>query len=489
MTAPSTTAAPASPLYIDGQWCPASDGGTIDLRNPADGSSIGAVAAASEHDIDRAVMAAERAWRTWREVDGWSRAAVLRRVAEIVLERRPEIAATMTEEQGKPLAEASAEVTAAAEQFDWYADEARRLYGRIVPSHESETRIHVQREPIGPVAAFTAWNFPALLPARKLAPAIAAGCSIVLKPAEEAPRTALALARACADAGVPAGVVNVVVGNPAAISKQLLGSDTIRKVSLTGSVPVGQELLRLAADGLKSVTMELGGHAPVLVLADADLATTVDACVAAKFRNGGQVCISPSRFYVHESLYGPFVERMVEKVQALRVGPGDDPRTDVGPLANQRRVAAIEGLIEDALANGACARTGAHRPEHLAGGYFYEPTVLTEVDDAMDVMRLEPFGPVAPVAAFVDLPDAITRANATPYGLAAYVFTRDLANAHRVAEALEVGMVGVNNMLIATAEAPFGGVKRSGFGREGGSEGIEAYTTTKYINIRLGERR
>jgi succinate-semialdehyde dehydrogenase/glutarate-semialdehyde dehydrogenase len=486
VTARAATSEPEpAPLYIGGEWCPSSDGKALDIRDPATGKLIDRVAVASTADVERALTAAHESWRDWRRVDAWSRAAILRRVGGLVLERREEIAATMTEEQGKPLAEARAEVGAAAEQFDWYADEARRIYGRVVPSHSASTRIFVAREPVGPVAAFTAWNFPALLPARKIAPALAAGCSIVLKPAEEAPRTALALALACHDAGVPAGIVNVVVGDPAQISAQLLSSEVIRKVTLTGSVPVGQHLLRLAADGVKSVTMELGGHAPVLVLADADIDRAVETCVAAKFRNCGQVCISPTRFYVHESIHDAFVERVVERVRTLAIGPGASPETEVGPLANQRRLTATEELVREAVAQGAAVRTGGRRFETLPDGYFYEPTVLTDATDSMRVMREEPFGPIMPIVRFSSLEDAVSRANSTEYGLAGYLFTRDLSAAHRTAEELEVGMVGINNLLIATAEAPFGGVKRSGFGREGGSEGIEGYTVVKYVNVHL----
>jgi succinate-semialdehyde dehydrogenase/glutarate-semialdehyde dehydrogenase len=486
MTAPAvSTEHDPAPLYIGGEWCGSSEGKTLEIHDPATGKVVDRVSAASVSDVERALQAADRSWRDWSRVDAWSRAAILRRVAVLVGERREEIAATMSEEQGKPLAEALAEVGAAAEQFDWYADETRRIYGRVIPSHSAETRIYVTREPVGPVAAFTAWNFPALLPARKIAPALAAGCSIVLKPAEEAPRTALALALACHDAGVPPGVVNVVVGDPAQISGQLLASDVIRKVTLTGSVPVGQHLLRLAADGVKSITMELGGHAPVLVLADADLDRAIETCVAAKFRNCGQVCISPTRFYIHDSVHDAFVEGVVERAQALTIGPGANPQTQVGPMTNARRLAATEELVADAVSAGAIVRTGGKRPESQGRGYFYEPTVLTDVTDSMRVMQEEPFGPIMPIVRFTDSDDAVTRANSTQYGLAGYVFTRDVSAAHGLAEALEVGMVGINNLLIATAEAPFGGVKRSGFGREGGAEGIDGYTVVKYVNIRL----
>jgi len=391
----------------------------------------------------------------------------------------------LTDEQGKPLAEATGEVQAAADQFDWYADEARRIYGRVIDGHTRAQRLVVLRQPIGPVAAFSPWNFPALLPARKIAPALAAGCSIVVKPAEEAPRTAFCLAQACHDAGIPAGLVNVVTGDPSRISRHLIGSPIIRKVSLTGSVPVGREILQLCADGIKAVSMELGGHAPVLVFDDIDVEQAAETAARGKFRNNGQVCIAASRFNVHGAVAARFTKRFIEVTQALRIGDGRDPTTEVGPLANRRRLEAAEALVADALSRGATLRCGGRRPAGLPRGFYFEPTVLTGVDASMRVMSQEPFCPVAPIATFTDLDDALAQANASPYGLAGYVFTNNTRTAFLAAEGLEVGMVGVNNLVIAAAEIPFGGIKHSGFGREGGSEGIDAYTTTKYVNIRL----
>jgi succinate-semialdehyde dehydrogenase / glutarate-semialdehyde dehydrogenase len=479
-------AAPASspaPLYLAGRWHRTA--ATLAIENPATEETVGYVSVAADEEVDLALRAADESWRAWAQTDAWTRCATLRRIGQLLGEREEEIAACMTEEQGKPLAEARGEVNAAAEQFDWYADEARRLYGRLIPGHSTNNRLSVLHQPVGPVAAFTAWNFPALLPARKIAPALAAGCSIILKPAEEAPRTALAIARACSDAGLPGGLLNVVVGDPLQISERLLRSDVVRKVTLTGSVPVGEHLLRLAAAGIKGVTMELGGHAPVLVLADADPKKAAVACARAKFRNCGQVCISPSRFYVADQIASEFLDAFSAAVADFHVGPGDDPATDVGPLANARRLQAVRGLVDDARAQGAEVRIGGRRPPGHARGYFYEPTVLADVTESMRVMHEEPFGPIAPICTFADPDDAIASANSTAYGLASYVFTNNLTDAYRIAEALETGMVGINHMLLATAEAPFGGVKRSGFGREGGSEGIEAYTVTKYINVAL----
>jgi succinate-semialdehyde dehydrogenase/glutarate-semialdehyde dehydrogenase len=472
-------------MYLDGAWVPAGDGARMSILNPATEEVVDSVPVATAADLDRALAAADRAWRVWREVDVWTRSAALRRVALGIRERADAFAAVLTEEQGKPLIEARAEVLAAADQFDWYADEARRMYGRVVDGHTREQRLLVLRQPVGPVAAFSPWNFPALLPARKIAPALAAGCSIIVKPAEEAPRSALCLAHACDAAGIPAGLVNVVTGDPAQISRHLIGSDVIRKVSLTGSVPVGREILRLCAEGIKAVSMELGGHAPVLVFDDVDVERAAEVVARGKFRNCGQVCIAASRFYVHAAVATRFTKRFVEVARALHLGDGRDPQTDIGPLANRRRLDATESLVADALDRGARLQCGGKRPRDLARGFFFEPTVLTEIDASMRVMAEEPFCPIAPITTFTDLDDAVRQANASPYGLAGYVFTNNTRTAFLAAEALDVGMVGVNNLVIAAAEIPFGGVKQSGFGREGGSEGIESYTVAKYVNIRL----
>ncbi len=472
-------------LFVGGEWCEASDGGRIDVVDPATEETVDTVPRATTVDLDRALTAAAEGFAHWRDADAWTRSAVLRRAAGLLRERAEDVGAVLTQEQGKPLAEARAEVGAAADQFDWYADEARRIYGRVVDGHSRTQRILVLRQPVGPVAAFTPWNFPALLPARKLAPAVAAGCSIVLKPAEEAPRTAMCLVAALADAGVPPGVVNVVTGEPAEISTHLVHSEVIRKVTLTGSVPVGRTLARMAGERIKPITLELGGHAPVLVFPDADVAAAAEVCARGKFRNTGQVCISASRFLVHAAAAGSFTERFREVADSLRIGPGADPASEVGPLSNARRRDAVEALVADAVGKGATVLTGGKRPGGFERGFFFEPTVLGNVDLSMDVMTTEPFGPVAPVAPFDSLEHALELANATPYGLSGYVFTRDTRTAFLAAERLEVGMVGVNSLVIATAEAPFGGVKLSGSGREGGSEGIEEYVESKYVNLTL----
>ena len=474
-------------MLIDGRWVGATGRSVIEVIDPATEDVVGTVPVATRADLDAALDAAQRGWKQWSDTDVWTRSRILRDVAANIRERVADIASTLTAEAGKPLSESAAEVLTAADQFDWYADEARRIYGRTIDGHSRETRLMVLHQAVGPVAAFTTWNFPALLPSRKVAPAIAAGCSVIVKPAEETPMTMLALAECAVAAGLPAGVINVVTGEPAIISEHLLSSRIVRKVSLTGSVPVGKTLLRLAADRVVPVTMELSGHAPVLVFADADLETAVERCVTAKFRNCGQVCISPSRFYVQEALAERFVSRFAERAAALSVG---DPRregTDVGPLSSARRREGVEILIEDALKKGAAIVTGGNRcdPSGTGRGFFFEPTVLADVDGSMDIMHDEPFGPVAAVSTFTDLDDGLAQANDNLFGLAGYIFTNNVAIAFAAAEGLEVGMVGVNNFAIATAEAPFGGIKQSGFGREGGAEGIEPYLVAKYLNFRL----
>jgi len=472
-------------MYINGEWVAASDGAEMDIIDPATEEKVDTIPVATAEDLDRALAAADRAWKEWREVDAWTRSAALRRVAALVRERADAIAAVTTEEQGKTLGEARGEVNATADQFDWYADEARRVYGRVVDAHSRAHRILILRQPIGPVAAFSPWNFPALLPSRKMAPAIATGCSIIVKPAREAPRTTLCLAQACHDAGIPKGVVNMVTGNSGMISKHLCTSPVIRKVTLTGSVPVGQELLHLCADGIKPVTMELGGHSPVLVFEDADVAEAAEIAARGKFRNNGQVCIAASRFYAQESIAEQFIAKFVEVAESLKMGNGRDPATEVGPLANLRRLEATEALVEDAVAKGAIVACGGRRATEFKKGFFYKPTVLTGVTSAMRIMNEEPFCPVAPIATFTDLEDALAQANSTDFGLAGYVFTKSTKTAFLASEGIEAGMVGVNNLVIAAAEIPFGGIKASGFGREGGSEGIDAYTVTKYVNILL----
>ncbi|MCC5969304.1 MAG: NAD-dependent succinate-semialdehyde dehydrogenase [Pararhodobacter sp.] len=470
---------PQLALLIDGEWITDTGAGEPVL-NPADESVLGHLPHADTALLDRAADAAARAFAQWSLTPAIERKRILNRTAVILRERAGEIAQWMALEQGKPPAEAAGEVAGAADIFEWYGDEAPRLYGRTVPARMAGLRHEVRRLPIGPVAGFAPWNFPALTPARKIAGALAAGCTIVMKPAEETPATAIAIARALIDAGLPPGCLNLVFGQPAQISEHLIPHPLIRKISFTGSTAVGRHLGALAAASVKRATMELGGHAPVVVCADAPLDQVVPALVAAKYRNAGQVCISPSRFFVARKIYDSFVDRFAEAAAALKVGPALQVGTQMGPLANDRRLAAMARLVEDAGARGLRRVTGGARIGNR--GYFWQPTVIAEASDDALVMTEEPFGPIAPISPFDDLGDALTRANALPYGLAAYGFTGSQATANQLASGLRAGMVGVNSMAISVAELPFGGVGDSGYGSEGGTEGLEGYLETRLIS-------
>ena len=472
-------------LYIDGSWRPASDGGVKEVYDPATEDVIGTIPAATTADLDAAVAAAERGLKVWRATNPWERGATIRKVADLIRQRVDAIAELMSAETGKPVAEATAETNAAADQFEWYSEETKRIYGQTIEGRTPDVRLTVRYQPVGVVAAFSAWNFPALLPSRKIAAALGAGCAIVIKPAGEAPGSCMALIQACHDAGIPAGVVNFVTGDSSLIAPHLIKAEAVRKVSLTGSVSVGQQILHLAADGVKKVTMELGGHGPVLVFGDADAEAAARTCAATKFRNCGQVCISPSRFYVHESVYDVFASTFAEVAKGLTVGRGLDNGVQMGPMANARGLATDKDMIADAQSRGADLLAGGGTPTGLEKGYFLEPTVLGHVPDDAKIMVEEPFAPVAPITTFKDLDEVLDRANSLPFGLAGYVFTSSLATAHIASEALECGMVGVNEMLLATAEAPFGGIKESGMGREGGSLGIMDYLEPKYIKMKL----
>lgn len=472
-------------LFIDGAWRPARDGAVREVVDPGKDEAIGTIAMATAEDLDAALAAAERGFAAWRRVSPWERGAKLRRVAELIRERLDAIARTMTLETGKPLAESLGETNAAADQFEWYAEETKRIYGQTIEGRTDDVRMTVNYQPVGVTAAFSAWNFPALLPARKLAAALGAGCSVIVKPASEAPGSCKALVQACHDAGVTPGAVNMVTGASELIAAHLIGSPVVRKVSFTGSVPVGKQLLRLCADGVKKVSMELGGHAPVLVFEDADPVASARAAAAAKFRNCGQVCISPSRFYVHESIQEPFGEAFAEVAKGLTIGHGLDEGVNFGPLANSRGLEHATALVDDAKARGARLLAGGGRPPGFNRGYYFEPTVLAEVPDDARIMVEEPFVPIAPISGFREFDEAIAKANGVPFGLAGYVFTNSLKTATLASEAIEAGMVGVNEMLLAAAEAPFGGVKESGIGREGGALGIKDYLEPRYVKLRL----
>ena len=477
---PVTTTTHPNKSYYGGAW--GGRGPSLDVVDPCDGSTVASVATVTVAEVAEALDAASAALEGWRSTDPWTRSQQLRAAAAYLRDHLGDVAACITAEQGKPLAQAEGEAAAAADQFDWCADEARRIYGRVIPSRVAGRRLLVQREPVGVVGAFAPSNFPALLPARKIAAAVAAGCTIVVKPAEETPTGALWLAAAADAAGIPPGVVNVIVGDPAMISEMILSDSRVRKVTLTGSVPLGRKIMEEAAKQLKSVSLELGGHSPVVVLDDADPEWAGGLCAAGKFRNAGQVCISPSRFLVPSALHDRFVDSFVAATEAMAVGPGDDRANDIGPLQNERRVQAMEQLVASAVRDGAVVASGGSRIDRGAGWWF-EPTVLTNVGADTEIMVSEPFGPIAPICAYDDLDEAVRIANSTDFGLAGFVLGGSLQRCLDVADRLEAGMVGVNDFAIALAEAPFGGIKHSGFGREGGAEGVAEFTVAKYINV------
>nr|WP_294546403.1 NAD-dependent succinate-semialdehyde dehydrogenase [uncultured Rhodopila sp.] len=466
-------------LYIDGTWTAAAAGRSIDVVNPATGDKIGTVAHADRTDLDRALEAAAKGFRTWRKVAAFERSKLMRRAADILRGRADEIARVLTQEQGKPLPEAKGEVLAAADVIDWFAEEARRAYGRVIPARADGIYQLVIKEPVGPVAAFTPWNFPINQVVRKLSGAVAAGCSIIVKAPEETPASPAELVRAFADAGIPAGVVNLVYGVPAEISEYLIPHPVIRKISFTGSTVIGKQLAALAGAHMKRVTMELGGHAPAIVFDDADIAAASKLLAGAKYRNAGQVCVSPTRMLVQESVYEQFVEGFVAHAKAVKVGDGLESGTTMGPLANARRITAMETFIGDAQQKGATIRTGGSRIGNK--GNFFEPTVLTDVSLEARVMNEEPFGPLALIAPFRGFDDVVAEANRLPFGLASYAYTRSAKTAAAISAAVEAGMMSINHQGLALPETPFGGVKDSGYGSEGGLEAIEGYLITKFI--------
>jgi succinate-semialdehyde dehydrogenase/glutarate-semialdehyde dehydrogenase len=473
---------PSTQLFIDGQWQDAADGRTLAVFNPATGKEIGRVAHASTADLDRALAAAQKGFEKWRDTPAIERNKIMRKAAGLMRERAAEIAAVLTQEQGKPLVEAKGEAMAAGDIIEWFADEGMRVYGRIVPSRGNlAARQMVLKDPLGPVAAFTPWNFPINQVVRKMAAALATGCSMIVKAPEETPAAPAALIRAFADAGVPAGVLGLVYGDPAEISSYLIPHPVIRKVTFTGSTVVGKQLAALAGKHMKRVTMELGGHAPVIVCEDADVALAVKASVAAKFRNAGQVCIAPTRFLVHESVKNDFAAALVKHAQGLKVGEGSGEGVHMGPLANPRRVTAMAEFTQDAIKHGATVAYGGERIGDT--GNFWQPTILTDVPLEAKVFNDEPFGPMAAMRSFNTLDEAIAEANRLAYGLAGYAFTRSLKNADLLARRVEVGMLWVNMPAMPTAEMPFGGIKDSGYGSEGGPEAMEAYLNTRAVTV------
>ena len=472
---------PNTQLMIGGQWQDAADGRTLAVVNPATGSEIGRVAHAGIADLDRALEAAQKGFEAWRDVSAAERSKTMRRAAALMRERAGEIAKILTQEQGKPLAEAKVEAMASADIIEWAAEEGLRVYGRIVQSRNLAVRQMVLKDPVGPVAAFTPWNFPINQAVRKIAAALATGCSIIVKAPEETPAAPAALVQAFIDAGLPPGVVGLVFGNPAEISEYLIAHPIIRKNTYTGSTPVGKQLAALAGKHMKRVTMELGGHAPVIVAEDADVNLAVKAAGGAKFRNAGQVCISPTRFLVHESLRSDFAAALAKYAQGLKVGEGSGEGVQMGPLANSRRLTAMADFARDAVERGASIVAGGERIGEV--GNFYAPTILNDVPLDAKVFNEEPFGPMAAIRPFNTMEEAIAEANRLPFGLAGYAFTSSLKNAHLLSQRLEVGMLWINQPAAPWPEMPFGGIKDSGYGSEGGPEALEAYLYTRSISI------
>ncbi|MBI3453222.1 MAG: NADP-dependent succinate-semialdehyde dehydrogenase [Rhodospirillales bacterium] len=465
--------------YVDGAWTDADGKGTIDVRNPATGDRIGTVPKMGEAETRRAIEAAALAWPAWRATTAKERAGVMRRWCELTMANQDDLALLMTIEQGKPLAESKGEIAYAASFLEWFGEEAKRAYGDTIPQHQADKRIVVVKEPIGVVACITPWNFPAAMITRKAGPAIAAGCTVVLKPAGQTPFSALALAELAERAGLPKGVLNIVTGSAAAIGGELTGNKLVRKLSFTGSTEIGKLLMAQCAATVKKVSLELGGNAPFIVFDDADLDAAVEGAIASKYRNTGQTCVCANRFLVQDKIYDAFAAKLATAVGKLKVAPGIEPGATQGPLIDKNAVAKVEAHIKDATSKGAKITAGG-KP-HALGGTFFQPTILTEVTPQMAVAREETFGPVAPLFRFKTEADAIRLANDTEFGLASYFYGRDIGRIWRVAEALEYGMVGINTGIISTEIAPFGGVKESGIGREGSKYGLEDFLEVKYL--------
>ena len=491
MNAPAQAGLPALSLsdprlfreqcYLDGAWTGADSGGSIKVNNPATGEIIGSVPDMGAAEARRAIEAADRAWPAWRAKTAKERAVVLRKWFDLMMANQDDLGLLLTTEQGKPLAEAKGEIAYGASFIEWFAEEGKRIYGDVIPQHQSDKRILVLKQPIGVAAMITPWNFPNAMITRKAGPALAAGCTVVLKPASQTPYSALALAELAERAGIPKGVFNVITGNSRAIGGELTANPTVRKLSFTGSTETGRVLMRQSADTIKKLSLELGGNAPFIVFDDADIDAAVDGAIASKYRNAGQTCVCANRIYVQDSVYDQFAQKLATKVEAFKVGRGTEPGVVIGPLIDEPGLEKVEQHVADATAKGAKVMLGGKR--HKLGGLFFEPTILTGVTQAMKVSREETFGPVAPLFRFKTDEEAISMVNDTEFGLAGYFYSRDIGRVFRVAEAMETGMVCVNSGILSTEIAPFGGVKQSGLGREGSKYGIEEYLEIKYILI------
>lgn len=467
--------------FVNGTWCDAASGKTVDVQNPATGEVIGTVPLMVEEDTNQAIADAHKAWPAWKKLTARARANILRAWYQLIVENADELAYILTVEQGKPLAQSKGEILNGAAFIEWFAEEGRRVYGDVIPTHEENTRILTLKQPIGVSAAITPWNFPSSMITRKASAALAAGCPVVIKPAELTPFSALALAVLAEEAGIPAGILNIVTGDAVKIGNAFCDNDLVRKLSFTGSTRVGKILMKQCAETVKKVSLELGGNAPFVVFEDADLDVAVAGAIASKYRNSGQTCICANRIFVHDHVYDAFLEKFTAEVEKLSVGSGLQDNMDLGPMINQAGVDKTAEHIDDALSKGAKLVTGGTQSD--LGGWFLPPTILADVTDDMQCFREETFGPMAPIFKFSDENDVIARANDTEYGLAAYVYTRDLGRFWRVSEQLEYGMVGINSGLLSTEQAPFGGIKQSGIGREGSKYGIEDYLEIKYLCV------
>jgi succinate-semialdehyde dehydrogenase/glutarate-semialdehyde dehydrogenase len=471
--------------FIDGKWQQAEKKETYEVINPATEEVIGKASKASSVDVDKALKSAEKGLKVWRNTPPWQRSYIIRKIADLMREKKNDLAKWLTLEVGKPLAEGVGEVGGAADIFEWNAEETKRIYGQTVESRFPDSRVHVYYQPVGVVAALVPWNFPIVLASRKISTALAAGCSVICKPDVITPGAVMELVDICREAGVPPGVVNLLSGDPAGISEQLIKSDIVKKISVTGSTRVGKLILKQAADKVQRVTMELSGHSPFIVFDDADINKATDIAVTAKFRNNGQVCISPNRFYIQEKKKDDFINSFISKAKKLKIGNGMDENVQLGPLTTEKRLNEIEQLVETTKKEGAKVLMGGKRPAGFNKGYFYEPTVFDDVKDDFTIMKEEPFGPLVPMLSFKNFDEVIERANKNDLGLCSYICTNSMDQAHRASELMETGTVAVNTGVVALAEAPFGGIKQTGYGREGGSTAIKDYLNIKYTHLGL----
>ena len=471
--------------FIDGKWQKSEKNETYEVINPATEEIIGKASKAGRSDVEKALKSAEKGLKVWRNTAPWQRSYIIRKIADKIREKQNVLAKWLTLEVGKPLAEGVGEAGGAADIFEWNAEETKRIYGQTVESRFPNTRVHVYYQPVGVVAALVPWNFPLILASRKISTALAAGCSVICKPDVITPGTVMELVDICRESGVPEGVVNLLSGDPASVSEQLIESDIVKKVSITGSTRVGKLILKKAADKVQRVTMELSGHSPFIVFEDSNIDTVADMAITAKFRNNGQVCISPNRFYIQESKKDEFINKFIEKTKKLKIGNGLDEGVQLGPMTTAKRLSEIEELVEKTKKEGAKVLLGGKRPSGFNKGYFYEPTVFDNVKDDFTIMKQEPFGPLVPMLSFKTFDEVIERANNNDLGLCSYIYTNSMEQAHKASELMETGCVAVNTAAVAVAEAPFGGIKQTGYGREGGSMAIKDYLNIKYTHLGL----